>query len=198
MPAAGRAVMGRRARVAAIGLLLAAAGARAEPVVYVFDPERSFVHFEIEHFGTSTIRGWFGPPEGHVELDRAARSGWVGAKIRIASVNTGMPAFDARLRAPDLLASDAFPEATFIGSRFVFDGDRLVAIVGELTLRGTSQGLELRARRFGCYDDPQLKREVCGGDFVGELKRGDFGASFGMPFVANRVRLVVQVAGLRR
>jgi polyisoprenoid-binding protein YceI len=183
---------------AAIGLLLAAAagGARAEPAVYVFDPQRSFVHFEVEHFGTSTIRGRLGPPEGHVELDRAARTGWVGARIRTASVDTGLAAFDARLRAPDLLASDAYPEATFIGSRFLFDGDRLVAIVGELTLRGTSQGLELRALRFGCRLEAQ--RELCGGDFVGELRRGDFGASFGMPFVGNRVRLIVQVAGYRR
>jgi polyisoprenoid-binding protein YceI len=191
--------VGRRAaRAAFAGLLLAAAGARAEPVVYVFDPQRSFVHFEVEHFGTSTIRGRLGPPEGHVELDRAARSGWVGARIRTGSVDTGLPAFDARLRAPDLLASEAFPEASFIGSRFVFDGDRLVAVGGEFILRGTSQGLELRARRFGCRDDVQRQTEVCGGDFEGELKRGDFGAGFGLPFVANRVRLIVQVVAIRR
>ena len=51
------------------------------------------------------------------------------------------------------------------------------------------QALELRALRFGCHTHPQLQREVCGGDFEGELDRAGFGASFGMPFVANRVRL---------
>lgn len=186
-------------RAALLGtLLLPAAAVHAEPVVYLFDPQRSFVHFEVEHFATSTIRGRLGPPEGHIELDRAARTGWVGARIRMASVDTGLPAFDARLRASDLLASDAFPEATFIASRFLFDGDRLVAIVGELTWRGTGQGLELRALRFGCHTEPPAQREVCGGDFVAEIRRGDFGASFGMPFVANRVRLIVQVAAVRR
>lgn len=194
----GRLAVGAR-RAALLGaLLLPLTAVRAEPVVYLFDPQRSFVHFEVEHFATSTIRGRLGPPEGHIELDRAARTGWVGARIRSASVDTGVPAFDARLRASDLLASDAFPEATFIASRFLFDGERLVAIVGELTWRGTSQGLELRALRFGCYTEPAAAREVCGGDFVGELQRGDFGASFGMPFVANRVRLIVQVAAFRR
>jgi polyisoprenoid-binding protein YceI len=188
----------RAAGAALAGLLLAAAGARAAPAVYVFDPQRSFVHFEVEHFGTSTIRGWFGPPQGHVEIDRAARTGWVGARIRTDSVDTGMPAFDARLRAPDLLASEAFPEASFIGSRFVFDGDRLVAVRGEFILRGTSQALELRALRFGCRHDAPHQAEVCGGDFEGELRRSDFGAGFGLPFVANRVRLIVQVVGVRR
>jgi polyisoprenoid-binding protein YceI len=194
----GRLAAGARLGALVGTLLLPGAGARAEPVVYLFDPQRSFVHFEVDHFGTSTIRGRLGPPEGHVELDRAARTGWVGARIRTASVDTGLPAFDARLRAPDLLASDAFSEATFIASRFLFDGDRLVALVGELTWRGTSQGLELRALRFGCFTEPQAQREMCGGDFVGELRRGDFGASFGMPFVGNRVRLIVQVAAVRR
>jgi len=83
-------------------------------------------------------------------------------------------------------------------SRFGFDGDAVAAVNGEFTLRDVSQGLELRALRFGCHTHPQLQREVCGGDFEGELKRGDFGASFGMPFVANRVRLVVQVEGIRQ
>jgi polyisoprenoid-binding protein YceI len=74
----------------------------------------------------------------------------------------------------------------------------LSGVNGELTLRGTSQALELRALRFGCHTHPQRQREVCGGDFEGELKRGDFGASFGMPFVENRVRLVIQVEGIRQ
>jgi polyisoprenoid-binding protein YceI len=38
---------------------------------------------------------------------------------------------------------------------------------------------------------------VCGGDFEGELLRSDFGATFGLPLIANRVRLQVQVEGRR-
>jgi polyisoprenoid-binding protein YceI len=175
-----------------------AAPAQAEPVIYRLDPQHSFVHFEVMHFGTSTLRGRFGPMDGQVELDRQARSGWLSLSIPTAGVDTGMPAFDARLRQPDLLASEAYPLATFVASRFTFDGPDLAALNGEFTLRGISQTLELRALRFGCHTHPQLQREVCGGDFEGELRRGDFGASFGMPFVANRVRLVVQVEGIRQ
>jgi polyisoprenoid-binding protein YceI len=170
----------------------------AEPAVYVLDPEHSFVHFEVLHFGTSTLRGRFGPASGHVELDRGAHRGWAGIRVATASVDTGMPAFDARLRESDLLASDAYPEATYIASSFFFDGDRVSGLRGELTLRGKSLALELRALRFGCHTHPVLQREVCGGDFEGELKRGDVDASFGMPFVENRVRLVVQVEGIRQ
>ena len=172
--------------------------ARAEPAVYALDPAHSFVTFEVLHFGTSTLRGRFGPLSGFVEIDRDAGTGSVSLRIATGSVDTGMPAFDARLRQADLLASEAFPVAYFVSRRFLFEGPRLVTVSGELTLRDVSQGLELRALRFGCHTHPVLQREVCGGDFEGELKRGDFGASFGMPFVANRVRLVVQVEGIRQ
>jgi polyisoprenoid-binding protein YceI len=177
---------------------LAPALACAEPVVYRIDPQHSFVMFEVLHFGTSTVRGRFGGIEGQVELDRAAGSGWASLRIPTASVDTGLPAFDARLRQPDLLASEAFPTASFVAQRFSFDGARLSALSGELTLRDVRQVLQLRALRFGCHTHPQLQREVCGGDFEGELSRADFGASFGMPFVANRVRVLVQVEGIRQ
>jgi polyisoprenoid-binding protein YceI len=185
-------------RLACLLALCAPAFAKAEPAVYLIDPQHSFVTFEVLHFGTSTIRGRFGVRDGHVELDRESRRGMVSLHIDTAAVDTGLPAFDARLRQADLLAVEAYPRAYFVASSFSFDGPKVSAVRGELTLRGISQGLELRALRFGCHTHPQLRREVCGGDFEGELKRGDFGASFGMPFVANRVRLVVQVEGIRQ
>jgi polyisoprenoid-binding protein YceI len=179
------------------GLLLLAASAAAQPVVYRLDPEHSFVHVEVLHFGTSTLRGRFGGLRGEVVLDRAARNGSVNVQVPTAEIDTGLPAFDARLREADLLASELYPQATYTARELVFEGDAVAAVRGELTLRGFGRALELRALRFGCHTHPLLQREVCGGDFEGEVRRSDFGAGFGVPFVANRVRLVVQVEGIR-
>jgi polyisoprenoid-binding protein YceI len=183
-----------------LALLLCVAGSAASgaPAAYMLDPVHSFIHFEVMHFGTSTLRGRIGPVDGFVELDRDAGKGSVSLQIHTGSVDTGMAFFDARLRQSDLLASEANPVAYFVASSFDFDAGWLRAVRGELTWRGVSQPLELRATRFGCHTHPTLQREVCGGDFEGDLKRGDFGASFGMPFVANRVHLVVQVEGIRQ
>ncbi|HRH87711.1 MAG TPA: YceI family protein [Rubrivivax sp.] len=180
-------------------LLALAASAAAQPALYRLDPEHSFVYFEVLHFGTSTLRGRFGVSQGEVELDRSAQRGAVSLRIATAAVDTGMPAFDARLREADLLGSEAWPEATFVASEFRFDGAEVSAVRGELGLRGVRQPIELRALRFGCHTHPQLQREVCGGDFEGELpRRSDFGAGYGLPFVANRVRLRIQVEGIRQ
>ncbi|MBS1898765.1 MAG: polyisoprenoid-binding protein, partial [Actinobacteria bacterium] len=40
--------------------------------------------------------------------------------------------------------------------------------------------------------------EVCGGDFEGSVDRSSFGMTFGLPLVADRVRLLVQVEAVRR
>jgi polyisoprenoid-binding protein YceI len=177
-------------------LALPTATVRAAPASFVLDPDHSFVHFEILHFATSTIRGRFGPIAGEVELDRAAGRGRLSLQIATASVETGLPVFDARLRQADLLASDEFPAAYFVATRLRFEGDRLAEVRGEFTWRGLSQPLSLHGLRFSCR--VEAAQEVCGGDFEGEILRSEFGSTFGMPFVADRVRLLVQVEGQRR
>jgi polyisoprenoid-binding protein YceI len=187
-----------RAACALLLLCALVARAHAEPVVYTLDPTHSFVHFELMHFGTSTIRGRFGPLSGHVTLDRASASGSVAVEIATASVSTGLRVFDARLREPDLLASDEFAHSSFVAGHFRFDGERLAEVRGAFTLRGVTQPLSLFARHFACEPRPLVQREVCGGDFEAEISRSAFGAGFGLPFVGDRVRLLVQVEGIRQ
>jgi polyisoprenoid-binding protein YceI len=189
---------GTRSVAAVLAAVLAASGpAAAARADFVLDPEHSFVTFEVLHFDTSTIRGRFGPLAGSVSLDPALGIGEVDVRIETAAVASGIPVFDARLRAADLLACTAYPEAYFVARRVRFDREgRPAEVRGEFTLRGVSQPLTLRMERYRCRDD--RGRSICGGDFEGELRRSDFGMSFGLPFVADRVRLLVQVEAFRR
>lgn len=174
----------------------------AAPLTYELDPAHSFVYAEFQHFGTSTSRLRFGPIQGEVLLDREAGRGEVALRIATATVSTGFAPFNSRLRQADLLASEEFPEAFFVAKQFRFEDGALRELRGEFTLRGISQPLSLLARLFSCRVDASATepaaREVCGGEFEGELLRSDFGATFGLPLVGNRVRLVVQVEGRRR
>ena len=175
----------------------AAASAPAATDTWRLDPTHSFVHFEVLHFGASTLRGRFGPLNGELSFDRAARRGRVQVVVSTAAVSTGLPVLDARLREPDMLAAEAHPQAYFIAERFEFDAQGQVGSVrGEFTLRGNSQPLTLKAQRFRCYTSPLFRREVCGGDFEGELLRSSFGITHSLPFVADRVRLLVQVEAI--
>jgi polyisoprenoid-binding protein YceI len=185
-------------RSAALGLAaLAHAAAFAAPATYRFDPNHSFVTFELQHFGTSTLRGRFGPLQGTAVLDPVARTGQVWLRVPTAAVSTGVAPLDHRLHEADMLASSENPEAFFVAERFAFDGPTLREVRGEFTLRGVSRPLSLRALRFRCGPHPQLPREVCGGDFEAQLKRSDYGITFGLPLVADRVHLLIQVEAIR-
>lgn len=181
-----------------LAVIVALAAGPAGAAEYRIDPTHSFVHAEIDHFGTSTIRLRIGPIDGEVEFDREAKRGAVGLRIATTRVSSGVPQLDARLRERDLLASDGNPEAFFVAERFIFDGARLSEVSGEFTLRGTSRPLALRALRFNCYTNPLFRREVCGGDFAAEIKRSEFGADYGLPLVGDRVRLLITVEAVRQ
>ena len=185
------------AALSAIGVFMAGLAA-AEPVTYTLDPVHTRVHWEARHFGTSTQRGRFDRVEGSVRLDRSAGRGDVSISIDTGSVSSGVPALDRVLRGKDFLASEAHPQAYFVASQWRFDGDRVRELRGEFSWRGVSQPLSLRAVRFACRTDAELKREVCGGDFEAELRRSDFGSTFGLPFVGDTVRLLIAVEGVRQ
>jgi polyisoprenoid-binding protein YceI len=187
-------------RFAAIALLAVGAcaqNAHAEPVRYRFDPTHTFAHFELSHFGTSTIRGRLGPLNGEVEIDRAARRGRVQVEIDTTLASTGVSVLDARLREPDMLSVQAHPKAYLVAERMDFDEvGRVRSLRGEFTLKGVSLPLTLTAVRFNCYTSPLFKREVCGGDFEGQFSRGAVGITHSLPFVSDTVRLLVQVEAI--
>jgi len=182
---------------ASAGLLPALAQSAAGPVTYRLDPNHTFVTFEVMHFGTSTLRGRIGPVNGEVTVDRGTKTGDLRLRIPVTTLSTGSRVLDARLREPDLLATAEYPEAYFVATRFQFDAAGGVREVrGEFTLRGVGEPLSLVARSFACRQDATLERQVCGGDFEGELKRSRFGATMGLPFVGDDVHLVVQVEAI--
>ena len=190
------------ARRLAIRLLAPAAcacavGAAAQPQEWALDPDLTRVHWEVRHYDTSTVRGRFDRLTGRVLLDREARSVEVSITVDTASVSTGSPVFDRVLRRADMLATDEHPQAWFVARRMTFDGERVQALQGELTLRGTSRPLTITARHFGCRPAPD-GAQTCGGDFEGTLRRSDFGVTYGLPFGADEVRLLVTVQATRR
>jgi polyisoprenoid-binding protein YceI len=193
--AALRAVLA--ASCASVGPAPALAQSVSGPITYQLDPAHTFVTFEVLHFGTSTLRGRIGPVPGEVTVDRGAHSGDLRLRIPVDTVNTGMRILDARLKRPDLLATTEYPEAYFVATRFQFDATGGVKEVrGEFTFRGASEPLSLVARSFACRHDDMLKKDVCGGDFEADLKRGRFGATFGEPFISDDVHLLIQVEAI--
>lgn len=181
-------------------IALAAAGlVQAETVNYAIEPTHTFVTYEISHFGTSTNRGRFDKKEGMVQLDRAAKTGKVEISFEIASVNTGVAAMDKHLLGDDFFSAAKFPTAKFVGDKFVFNGDKVSEVSGQLTLKDKTAPVTLKANHFNCYQSPMLKREVCGGDFETTIDRTQWGIDYGLAWgFPKNVKLVIQVEAVRQ
>ena len=163
---------------------------------YTLDPTHTFVHWELLHMGTSTQRGRFDKIGGTVQFDPQAQRLEVGIVVDTASVSSGVPLLDALLKGREMLDVAAHPQAFFVARNARFDGEVPRELRGEFTLRGISQPLSLRALRWHCGLNPLFKRTVCGGDFEAELLRSSFGITHSLPFVADKVRLLIQVEAI--
>ncbi len=189
----------RKSLFALVAASLVAGAAQAAPTAYAIDPTHTFVTFEIGHFGASVNRGRFDKKEGSVQLDKAAKAGKVEIAFDVMSVNTGTAAFNTHLQSPDLFNAAKFPTIKFVSDKFVFNGDKVSEVVGNLTLLGKTQPVTLKANQFACYDNPMLKREVCGGDFEATIDRTAFGMNYGVDWgFPKNVRLVVQVEAVKQ
>ncbi len=178
---------------------LVAGAAHAETATYAVEPTHTFATFEISHFGASVNRGRFDKKEGTIELDKAAKTGKVDITFQINSINTGTPPFDKHLQSADIFDAAKYPTARFVGDKFTFDGDKLVSVAGNLTIKGQTQPVTFKANQFACYQSPMLKREVCGGDFETTIDRTQFGLDYGVQYgFPKNVRIVAQIEAVKQ
>lgn len=185
--------------LAAMATLAAAGVAQAQTATYAIDPSHTFATFEIGHFGASVNRGRFDKKEGTVQLDKAAKTGKVELTFDITSINTGTPPFDKHLQSADIFDAAKFPTAKFVGDKFTFDGDKVVSVAGDLTIKGKTQPATFKANQFACYQSQMLKREVCGGDFETTIDRTQFGVDYGTAFgMPKNVRIVAQIEAVKQ
>jgi len=180
---------------------LAAAGlAHAEAATYAVEPTHTFVTFEAKHFNTSTLRGRFDKKEGTVSYDKAGKSGRAEVTFDLASVSTGVPALDTHLKGKDFFNVTEAPTAKFVGDKFSFDAaGKVTSVAGTLTMNGKTNPVTLTATNFNCYDNPMLKREVCGGDFESTIQRSQWGVSYGLQYgLPDNIRLLIQIEAVKQ
>jgi polyisoprenoid-binding protein YceI len=187
-----------RTTTCALTLFGSAGFACAEPATYVIDPGHTVATFEALHQGTSTQRGRVMAKEGSVTLDRAARTGKAEVLLDAASVSVASSALEGVLKSARAFNVAQFPVIRFVGTTFTFQGDKVTAVDGMLTVLDHTQPVSLKATRFNCYENGQLKREVCGGDFETTVQRSHLGLGLSPGGAADDVRVLLQVEGIRQ
>ena len=173
-------------------LLICSAGA-VSAQTYNVEPGHTYPSFEADHMGLSFWRGKFLKTSGKITLDRAAKSGTAEILIDASTIDFGHAKMNDHAKGKDMFNVEKFPTVTYKSTAMKFDGDKLVAIEGNMTLLGVTKPLTLTINHFKCIIHPMLKREVCGADASGAFDRSEFDLSYGIPRFAPTVKLAIQV-----
>jgi polyisoprenoid-binding protein YceI len=189
--------MKRTVLVTALAALSTAIPAAAAVETYTIDSRHTFPSFEVMHFGMSLQRGRFNKTTGKITVDTQAKKGTVDVTIDATSVDTGLDKLEEHVRAEDFLDASKFPTITFKGSQMTFDGDKLKSVAGELTMRGVTKPVTLNAQHFNCGIHPMNKKHMCGGEFVANIKRSEWGIKYAIPALADDMTLRINVEAYR-
>ena len=170
----------------------------ASAQVYNIDPSHTYPSFEADHMGLSFWRGKFTKSSGKIILDRQAKTGGsVEISIDASTVDFGHAKMNEKARGDEIFNVAKFPTITYKSTALKYEGDKLVAVEGEMTMLGITKPLSLTLTHFKCLIHPLHKREVCGADAHGRFDRSDFGMNIGLPRFSPEIKLAIQVEGVK-
>ena len=174
------------------------ATALAAPATYVIDGAHTLPRFEYSHLGYSIQLSRFDKTSGQIILDREAKTGSVDVTIDAKSVDTGYALFNEHIQGEDYFNTAKYPTITFKSSSLKFDGDKLVEVAGDLTVKGVTRPVTLTLSSFLCMPHPMLKKSACGATAVAHIKRSDFNMGKNAPYVSDEVTLTIPVEAVKQ
>lgn len=174
---------------------------------WTIDPTHSQVEFAVKHMMFTTVRGRFATVQGRIEMDRDdPGASTVSVEIDASSIDTNVADRDQHLRSGDFLQVEDHPDITFRSK--AIDGDPrkegdTFTLVGDLTIRGTTREVSLKARFEGTGTDPW------GGTRAGfsadtKIDRRDFGLTWnqaletGGVLVGHEVKIHLEVQAVEQ
>jgi len=172
--------------------------AYAAPETYVIDTNHSKPRFEYSHFGYSTQLSRFDTVKGTVTLDRAAKTGAIDVEIDAKSVDTGYALFNEHIQGEDFFDTAKYPTITFKSNKVKFDGDKVVAVEGNLTVKGITKPVTLTVTSMLCMPHPMVKKDACGANATAQVKRSDFNMAKYVPYVGDEVTLSIPVEAIKQ
>lgn len=188
--------MTRLSLIAAFATLSSAA--LAAPETFVIDGHHSFPRFSYSHFGYSTQLSRFNNTSGTIVLDKAAKTGSVDVVIDMKSVDTGYGVFDGHIQGEDFLDTAKFPTATFKSTKVRFNGDKPVAVDGNLTIKGITKAVTLTVTDFQAMPHPMAHKDAIGANAWTVVKRTEFKAGKYAPNVGDDVRIDIAVEAIKQ
>jgi polyisoprenoid-binding protein YceI len=170
------------------------------------EPNHSLVEFSAKHMMITTVKGRFRDVSGTIRVDESNPSrSTVEASMSAATIDTGVAQRDQHLVSADFLDAENHKAITFKSKRVegakAEVGDEFT-VVGDLTIRGTTKEVTLKATYEGQGKDPWGGQRI---SFTasGKIDRRDFGLTWnqaletGGILVSNDIKINIEVQAVR-
>jgi len=175
------------------------AGTAALAGTWNLDAVHSTLGFSVKHMLVATFRGSFN--EYSVSLDATGETPKLTGTVTAASIVTADENLFGHLLSPEFFDAERHPELSFASTAFEVDGDEVV-VRGALTIRGTSNDVELRGTVTGPITDPYGNERV-GLHLHTTIDRSAYGLEWNAPMpgggfvLSNDVRLDADIELLK-
>ena len=122
---------------------------------WIIDSAHSHVQFSVRHMMISTVRGEFEEFDGTIDFDEDnPENSHVEVRIDAASINTREEDRDTHLRSPDFLDVEDYPYLVFESKQVEQTGEDSGRIIGDLTIRGVTNEVEMDVTYHGVAKSP--------------------------------------------
>jgi polyisoprenoid-binding protein YceI len=170
-----------------LGLLLLACAAHATEL-YRLDSTNTQVSFYVQHLGFQFVHARFSDINGEFTLDRAGPGSRVDVTVGIGSLECNDPHWSGRLRSPEWLDAERYPQMTYHSSHVELDEQHGVAS-GDLTLHGITRPVDLTVTLLDCPTASQCQFAA-----HGRIRRSEFGLPHGFWSGGDQVDIAISGA----
>ena len=155
------------------------------PGTWTLDATHTDVDFTVRHAGISKVRGTFNAVEGTLTVAEDHTASAVSVTIDASSIDTGQPDRDGHIKSADFFETETHPTMVFESTevRPGSDGMEEFTLVGNLTLKGITRPVELKAE-FGGQTVDAFGMTRAGFEATGEISRKDFNITWNAPLQA--------------
>jgi len=144
---------------------------------YVVDASHSSVEFSIRHLVFAKVRGQFRVVSGTLEVGADGIPTQITGQIQADSIDSREENRDNHLRSPDFFDAATHPALTFSSTQITKKNDSDFTVVGDLTLRGTTNRVELAGAIEGRGTDPWGNDRIAY-TAKGKINRKDYGLTW--------------------
>ena len=165
---------------------------------YTFDKAHTQILFFVSHLGFSMSQGEFLEFDGHFNFNKKEpEKSDVNVIIQTASIDMDHEKWNAHMKNKDFFNVEKFPTMTFKSTAIEVVDEKIANIIGDMTILDVTKPVTLAVTYNKSGTHPYTGKHVSGFSATTDIKRSDFGMTYGIPGVGDDVEVRIEVEGIR-